>query len=323
MTVPTDPSRRKFIKNSAAIAISSTVATLPYSLGQPTQTERKFRLCLNPGAIGVKADQKQLLDYAIQYGYEAMISMPDQLMGYSDTETDELTVKMKDHQITWGSTNLTVDFRKDRTAFKTTLAELPRYAKALQKAGATRMNTWINNGHDELTYSENFEQHKNRLGQSARILGDYGIRLGFEYVGPKTSMTRRRYPFMRSMKETMELIYAIGEPNVGLVLDSFHWFCAEDTPEDILALSPADIITCDLNDARADLSRDEQIDGTRELPAATGVIDLKGYLNALVSIGYDGPIRSEPFNQPLRDMEDPKALEVNMKALKQAMSLLD
>jgi hypothetical protein len=37
------------------------------------------------------------------------------------------------------------------------------------------------------------------------------------------------------------------------------------TKPDILGLDKSDIVTCDLNDERADLSRDEQIDGTREL----------------------------------------------------------
>ncbi len=169
------------------------------------------------------------------------------------------------------------------------------------------MNTWIMPTHPDLSYMANFRQHATRLREIAKILGHHGIRLGLEYVGPKTLMARSRFPFLRTLGETQALIAEIGENNMGLVLDSFHWYCAEDTKADLLTLKNSDIVACDLNDARSDLTRDAQIDGTRELPGATGVIDLKTFLEALVEIGYDGPVRAEPCNQALRDMENAEA----------------
>ena len=38
------------------------------------------------------------------------------------------------------------------------------------------------------------------------------------------------------------------------------------------------------------------VDGKRELPASTGVIDVKACSAALERIGFDGPVRVEPFN---------------------------
>jgi sugar phosphate isomerase/epimerase len=260
---------------------------------------------------------------AIDHGFEAISAMPGDLHAFSDDDLAGFLEKMKAHDISWGSANLPVDFRQDRTTFENGLTALPQHAGALERAGATRMNTWIMPTHAELTYSENFYRHSIRLRACASVLADHGVQLGLEYVGPKTLLTRSRYPFLRTMKESRELIDAIGASNVGLVLDSFHWYCAEDSVEDILALTDVDIVTCDLNDARSDLSRDEQIDGTRELPGATGVIDLKGFLNALAEIGYSGPVRAEPFNQPLRDMEDKKAIEATYKALSTSFALIE
>ena len=114
----------------------------------------------------------------------------------------------------------------------------------------------------------------------------------------------------------------IDRSNVGFVLDSFHWFCAGDTKDDLLTLSNHDIIAVDLNDASSGISADEQIDGKRELPSATGVIDLKAFLSALISIGYDGPVRAEPFNQPLRDMSPDDALHATYQAMKKSFDLV-
>lgn len=318
-----DPGRRKFLATAGTLAAASFQPAFSKSLFNPALKTRKFKLCLNPGIIGVSANQQELLDMAIEYGFEAIISLPAQLAEFSDDQMQAFLKKMKKHKISWGSTNLPVEFRKDEARFKEDVAKLPAAVQALQRAGATRMNTWILNGDDQLTYSANFKQHAARLSECAKILEQQGIRLGLEYVSPKTSMLRRKYPFMRTMAEARELIATMGLPNVGLVLDSFHWFCAADTPEDILALSKEDIVTCDINDGRADLSREEQIDGTRELPGATGVIDLKPFLQALIEIGYDGPVRAEPFNKVLNEMDNEAALKTTYAAMRKAFALVE
>lgn len=318
----TNTNRRQFLGMAGMLAIGSLSPALARNT-HPSIKKRKFKLCLNPGSIGVNANQQELLDMAITHGFEAIISLPDQLMKFSDSELKDFRKKMKKNKISWGSTNLPLDFRKDEALFKEGLQKLPAAAAALQRAGATRMNTWVLSGDNELTYSKNLKQQADRLRECAKIVGDQGIRLGLEYVGPKTLMNRFRYPFMRTMAEARELIAAIGRDNVGLVLDSFHWYCAEDTVDDILALDKSDIVTCDLNDARADLSRDAQIDGTRELPLASGVIDLKPFLNALTEIGYDGPVRAEPFNKVLREMENEAALKATASAMKKAIALVE
>ncbi len=57
------------------------------------------------------------------------------------------------------------------------------------------MATWISPGHNELTYLQNFELHKKRLGEVAKVLEDNDIRLGLEFVGPRTSRQRYRFAF--------------------------------------------------------------------------------------------------------------------------------
>ncbi|MEQ8534963.1 MAG: sugar phosphate isomerase/epimerase, partial [Imperialibacter sp.] len=61
--------RRKFILSSAMALAAASSSTFP--VFSATKQQRKFKLALNPGIIGVKANFAQTLDYAIQYGYEA------------------------------------------------------------------------------------------------------------------------------------------------------------------------------------------------------------------------------------------------------------
>ena len=124
------------------------------------------------------------------------------------------------------------------------------------------------------------------------------------------------------MAETQDLIAATGQSNVGLLLDSWHWYTAGESVDDILKLSNDEVVECDLNDAPKGRTREEQIDNQRELPMATGVIDMKGFMNALVKIGYDGPVRAEPFNQPLNAMDNDEACAATAKAMKAAAELV-
>jgi len=316
-------SRRKFIKNGFAVSVLGGLqaGSVAYA-GAKKSTSRPFKMSLNSGIIGVKTNQFELLKYAIDFEYDAITPYISELKTMGFTLLEDLGKNMHEHGISWGSTNLPVEFREDEKTFKGGMTELAAAAKTLNNVGARRMNTWIMPTHSALSYRENFALHVKRLKKCAQIMGDEGVRLGLEYVAPKTLMARDKFSFIRSMKELRELISEINEANVGLVLDSFHWYCAGDTEADILALKSDDIITVDINDARSDLGRDEQIDNRRELPLSTGVINLSLFMNALAKIGYTGPVRSEPFNKDLNEMGQHKALKLNTAAMKAAFSLV-
>ncbi|MDW3652488.1 MAG: sugar phosphate isomerase/epimerase family protein [Bacteroidia bacterium] len=311
--------RRKFIATQTTAMLGIGIA--PASLFS-SSSDRKFKMSLNAGSIGVSGNQLEVLDYAIKYGFEAMTCNTKDLLSMDARQTDELVDKMKAKSISWGSAGLPLDFRKDEATYQQGLKALPKAAKAMEEVGASRMNTWIMPTQADRTYRANFELHQKRIKEISNILGHHGIRFGLEYVGPKTLMSRDKYSFIRTMAELKELIEAVDEDNLGFILDSFHWFCAGESAADILSLENKDIVAVDLNDARAGISADDQIDGKRELPGASGEIDLKSFLQALTQLGYDGPVRAEPFNKVLWDMENDDALAATYKAMSESFSLI-
>jgi sugar phosphate isomerase/epimerase len=260
---------------------------------------------------------------AHQHGFEAVEPNPGFLAGLSAAELADWQADMKAKGLAWGAAGLPVEFRSDDAKFRASLVGFPKLSGALQRAGVDRVGTWISPGHSQLTYLENFRQHAQRLREVAQMLRDRGQRLGLEYVGTPTARQGRRYPFIHSMREAQELIAEIGTGNVGLVLDSWHWWTARETEADLLALKAADVISVDLNDAPAGIPLEQQQDGKRELPCATGVIPVAAFLGALQQIGYDGPLRAEPFNKALNDLPDDAACAAVIAALHQALALLN
>lgn len=315
--------RRTFLKTATTVGLSGMGLFASGWAVAAEAEKRKFTMDLRCGSIGVRADQREAIRLAAEYGFESVEPSSPFLAKLSDGEVQELLADLRSKNLVWGAAGLPVDFRGDEAKFNAGLKPLPDLAAGLKRAGVSRVGTWLSPTHGSLTYLANFRQHVRRLREVAKILGDHGQRFGVEYVGPKTSWTAGRHAFIHTMEEAKELIAEIGGDNMGLVLDSWHWYTAHETVDDLISLAGEDVVACDLNDAPSGIPVDEQRDGSRELPAATGVIDLKGFLGALVEIGYDGPVRAEPFNRELNAMPNEKAMAATAAAMSKAFALAD
>lgn len=85
------------------------------------------------------------------------------------------------------------------------------------------------------------------------------------------------------MAGAKQLIAAIGAKNLGLVLDSWHWYTAHETAADLETLTNDQIVAVDLNDA---------------------------------------PVRAEPFSAALRVMPPEEALAATAAAMNRAFALV-
>jgi len=275
---------------------------------------------LSCGALGIKASQTEAIDYAARYGFDVVDADGRYLSDLPPADLARLHDGMRAKNVGWAMAGFPTEFRKDDAAFSESVKTLPAFAAALQRASVKRVTTWITPASADLTYAENLKTHARRLREAAGILEDHGIRFGLEYVGPKTSWSTKQYPFVHTMAGMKELIAAIDRPNVGFVLDSWHWYTSGETKKDLLTLRGDQVVSVDLNDAPAGIPVDQQMDGKRELPAATGVIDTASFLGALKAIGYDGPVRAEPFNELVRKMAPDQALTATKAAIDKAFA---
>ena len=251
--------------------------------------------------LGVKANQRDAIDLAHRHGFQSVEPLGEELASMSADDLKRLAADLAAKNLRWGVANMRLNFHLAEPDFQDGLRQLPRLAKALQAAGVTRIYKYIQPGSDSLSYMPNFKLHTRRIADIATVLEDHRLRLGLEYAGAKTAWAAQRFPFIHSMRETRELIAATGKKNIGIDLDTFHWFTAHETSTDLLALTRDDIVLVDACDAPPGIPIDERLKENRALPCATGVIDLAAVMKALVKIGYDGPVRADPlaFNSKL------------------------
>ncbi len=315
-------SRRRFVSaTTLGVAGLSRAAFSASPPAGPQDLKRKFYKILSLGRIGFKGSFQESVELAVKHGFEGVDPDPGYFSQISDDEMQKALDDLKARNLRLGAAGLPVEFRKDEATFSEGLKKLPGAAGVLERAGVTRVSTWVLSFSDDLTYLQNFRQHAYRLRACAEVLEDHGQRLGLEYVGPKTSWVSARNPFLHTLSETKELLVAIGTDKLGVQLDSYHWYNAGETQEDLLTLRNQDVVTVDINDAPAGVLRDKLVDLSRELPAATGVVPIKRFLDALVEIGYDGPIQAEPFNAALRAMPIDQACAATAAAINKAFAI--
>jgi len=283
-------------------------------------TELGMQLNLSCGALGIHSTQQQAIEWAGKFGFDVVDADGSYLARIPDADRARLLDSMKSLHVGWATAGVPFEYREDESAFTAGMKDLPEYAEGLRRAGVERVTTWIMPSHATRAYPANLKLHAQRLRAIAHVLADNNLRFGLEYVAPQTLLLANRYPFVHTMAEMKELIAEIAALNVGMVLDSWHWYHAGDTADDLLSLKPPEVVSVDLNDAPSGIEKARMIDGARELPAATGVIDVKTFLGSLHKIGYQGPVRAEPFNKVVQSMPPEQAIAAAMAALRKAFA---
>ena len=269
---------------------------------------------LNPGAIGIDCSFEEGLSLTARHGFAGYHFSIKEVAAIGVERAADLAKAEGVRLAGWG---FPVEFRKDEATFEEDLASLDALAQVGTDLGVKRTSTWIMPCSDTLTYRQNFDVHASRLRAAAEILAEHGVHLGLEYVGPKTLWSSGRYPFIHTMEEMLELCDAVG-PNAGLLLDCFHWYTAHETAEDLRRLTPEQIVDVHVNDV-PDKPADEQLDNVRDLPGATGVIDVTTFLSTIKDVGYDGPVMVEPFSERVRQLSADEACAETVTSLNRVM----
>ena len=269
---------------------------------------------LSPGAIGVAADMKQGLTYARQFGFEGLDLNIYEAKKIAEEQSIEEVNKLWDG-IKMGSWTFPITWNAPEEEYREQLSQLPKVAALAAELGCFRTAIWIPPASSEKTYQENWDFHVSRFRPIGEILADYGHMIGLEFIGPRTSRANAKHGFVYTMDGMRGLAASIGTGNIGLLLDTWHWYTAQSTLSDLSHLYADDIVYVHVNDAPSNIDVEDQIDNVRCLPAETGVIPLGQFFRILSEVGYQGPVAVEPFSHKLREMEPEQALQATIDSL--------
>ncbi len=194
---------------------------------------------------------------------------------------------------------LPVDTRKDEATFQGGLKRLPVAARFAAAIGCPRMTTWVM-ASSERPKAEQRQILKDRFTACAEILGKHKVRLGLEFLGPLHLRKRFPYEFIYRMDEMLAFARECG-PNVGLLLDSWHWYHAGATVEDILKAGQNGIVHVHVSDAPAGVPPEKVRDNERLMPGE-GAIRWNAFFGALKRIGYEDGVSPEVLGRGLKTL---------------------
>jgi len=136
-----------------------------------------------------------------------------------------------------------------------------------------------------------------RLVLLAELAAKHHVRIALEFIA--------RSRLLGSLPTALEVIRKAAQPNVGLCLDTFHFYAGVSKLEDLDDLRPGDVEHVHFHDVPRSVPRELLVDADR-LPPGTGVIPLAKVVEALRRIGYAGALSVELFD-PAVQKSDPAA----------------
>jgi 2-keto-myo-inositol isomerase len=154
------------------------------------------------------------------------------------------------------------------------------------------------------------------VAESVRVLNElcdiaaaHDVSLAFEFLGqPDCSV--------QTLDLAAGIIREAGRMDLGLVIDSFHFYAGGSTVEMIEALDPSRVQIFHINDAE-DLPREQLEDRHRLLPGQ-GILPLREMVSAFRRIGYDKVASVEIF-RPEYWERDPFQLARDARAATQTL----
>jgi sugar phosphate isomerase/epimerase len=262
---------------------------------------------LSPGAIGIRTSSvRDAIDLAAKSGFGGIdISIREVAELVASHNLDYVKNLFAQAGVVPGQWGTPVRWQGSEDDWQQDLRDLPALAALAHDLGCLRSATWCPPASDERPFAENLAWHVERFRPIAQILADNGSSFGIEFIGPKTSRSRRKYEFIYTLQGMMDLAHQIGTGNVGLLLDAWHLYTSGGTPTDLDTITAKDVVTVHVNDAPEGLAIEDQIDNDRRLPMETGVIPLPEFMRKLVAMGYDGPVTPEPFSKRINAISDP------------------
>lgn len=245
--------------------------------------------CLHPTTSGSPLELEEYLAIGRQAGFKMADLDASQVLQLEQSKgrpyVQELFLR---HQIQWASFTLPVNLSANQSEQGEQWDRLVLFAETAKRYGVTRCVTWLWPSIDESPVPYACRLIRN-VRQSADILVKEGIHLGLEFVGPH-HLRNKRYPFVYTIPDLLLLIDAVARDNVGVLLDSYHWYTTGQSVQELALIPLEKLVHVHLNDTLN--SPEEAHDQERLLPG-DGMIDLTGFLRGIQAKGYTGPLSIE------------------------------
>jgi sugar phosphate isomerase/epimerase len=258
---------------------------------------------LSPRALGLSGRQSELIELALTYGFRGMdVDMGDLAKRARNSSIPHAIRFLESARLKIGNFPLPIEWTGDDATFTSQLVLLEEACQVAAALKAQRCFAIVEPASDERSFPENFELHRVRFGQIANVLAKFDIRLGLALRSLRSQREGKNYQFITDTEGLLTLKKSIPAKNVGVLIDTFHWFLGGGSLQDFNELPIEEIVGVRLADYPRDEDPDRFEESSRRLPGQGGGVDCQAVVNILAQRKYDGPVTLFPHASAFRGM---------------------
>ena len=245
-----------------------------------------MRTCFNTATSG-EYPLHDTITYLGRYGYEGIEIDSARLQEYlAERSLDDLREQLARHRVEVAAL-MAFPFKPfgERAQI---VANVGEHAEMAQALGASVLLYFIADQPPEgMGRDEALAQAAAAAAEYADGAAPFGAKIALEPIGGQR--------FMGGPRDALEIAARCGRPNVGIMVDTFHYFKSQIPLHEIRAIPVEHLLIVHVNDA-PDLPRDRLTDADR-VYCGEGAIPLVEEFRALKAMGYRGFLSVEIFNR--------------------------
>ena len=231
---------------------------------------------LNTRGLGVGGKQNELIELALTFGFNGVeVDMVD-LVGRHDAMGKEFACQFLKaakspasegdaasggKHLTIGTFRLPIDLCGTDEQYATSIAKNETIIDLATELGAERCYIEVAPNSEHFSFQECFEKHQIRLQALAEQFSASGIKLGLALQTSKAEPADGTFKFVQTAEELLTLVKAVGQPNVGVCVDTWEWILGGGTVEQLAFDQITEIRFADVK-ADADKDKIKQSDRT-------------------------------------------------------------
>jgi sugar phosphate isomerase/epimerase len=260
-----------------------------------------FGLSLHPCIVDWRVPWPGLAQLAAEIGYAGAVIPRDQPLPVEGIVSPPVRAT---------AMALPVEVRKDEATFAGTFPRLENACRFAAQVGCKVALLGVPPSSEQPRPSQ-AQIYRDRLKECCAVLDKYSIRLALECITPLHMRHAHPYEFIWRNAEMLDFGLSVS-PNIGLILDTWHWHHDGSDPQSILGI-PADRIL-DVHFSDSPAAPAEDIRDTQRLLPGEGVIDFGLFFQLLDHEGYSGAVTVEVMGRGLAEMTPRDAASLTFQA---------
>lgn len=245
---------------------------------------------LNCSGLGVSGRQNEMIELALTHKFDTVeIDMAD-LLGRHDALGKEFACQfLLSAKMNIGTFRLPIDLGAADDVYQTQAAKVDTILELAEELNAKRCYVRIAPDHDSLSFQENFERHRARLADLAEKFAAKSIQIGL-LLQASPELRKQDFKFIQTTEEVLTLVKTVGQPNVGICLDTWNWVVGQGAMDQLGELTADKITEVRLADVPADADPSSVKPSQMVLAGESETSIVPAILKHLASINFDGAV---------------------------------